>query len=363
MNIQDLHNQATRLVADYPDLGESEIAELLRQAQPLAPTASVGVASHKAKQRQNGVGMLEPILADPSVTEVMINGAGQVWVDANGSVTPSGISLDAREITVLIERMLDPLGLRVDRSVPFADGRLADGSRINVVIPPLAPDGPLVTIRRFSKAPLPLTAFGPQSLVDVLVELVDTRATILVVGGTSTGKTSLLSSLVAHVSFTERLVAVEDTAEIQWGGQHVVRLEARPPNSEGVGEVTLRTLIRNALRMRPDRLVVGEVRGSEALDLILALNTGHRGSLATCHANGPVEAIMRLETLAAMGAGDTPSHVFRQQLLSGVDSIVHVERCGSQRKVVRVVAVVATSNKGWGTDQNIGYELQDRWVA
>ena len=357
MGTEDLETLATNLAANNPDLDIDELGELVRQNQPLAPAWSVATAVLKARQRQTPMGLLAPLLGDRCVGEIMINGPGKVWVDDSDGLNQTEVKLQADEITVLIEHMLDPLGLRVDRSSPFADGRLKDGSRIHIVVPPLAPDGPVITIRRFAESPLPLSAFGPPELVEILIELVESKATVLVVGGTGTGKTSLLGSLIQHMSPSERLVVIEDTAELRWENKHIVRMEARPANSEGVGEVTLRTLIRNALRMRPDRLVLGEVRGPEALDLILALNTGHRGSMATCHANSPLEAVLRLETLAAMGAGDTPTSVIRQQLLSGIDSIVYLERSGPQRKVAAVIDVV----KHVDHTLNQQHDFQDRW--
>jgi pilus assembly protein CpaF len=222
---------------------------------------------------------------------------------------------------------------------PYADARLPDGSRINIVVPPVAVDGPVVTIRRFGVEGRLLDAFGPPGVIGLLKALIEHRASMLVVGGTGAGKTTLLNALASHVPPRTRIVTIEDTAELQLTGDHVVRLEARPVNREGNGEVTIRDLVRNALRMRPDRLIVGEVRGGEAFDLLLALNTGHAGSLTTCHANGPLQGLRRLETLALLGGVDLPVEAVRVQMLEAVDVVVHVDRTGRNRRVVSVSEV------------------------
>jgi pilus assembly protein CpaF len=315
------------------------LAEELRRSDPLLPTASVAAIAGRSLQRAAALGPVDPLLADPEITEIMINGPGTVWLDRHGRIESSGLSLTAGDIALVIERVLDPLGLRVDRSQPFVDARLADGSRVNVVVPPLAVDGPVVTIRRFSGVAVPLAAFGPPEVVELLTEATRARRTLLVVGGTGAGKTTLLGSLGSVIDPGERVITIEDTAELRLPGRHVVRLEARPANSEGVGEVTMRTLIRNALRMRPDRIVIGEVRGPEALDLVLALNTGHDGSLATCHAGGPLAGLRRLETLALLGGLDVPAAAIRTQLVSAIELVVQVARDGDDRRVVEVAEV------------------------
>jgi pilus assembly protein CpaF len=210
---------------------------------------------------------------------------------------------------------------------------------VNVVVPPLAVDGPVVTIRRFARRAVPLTSFGRREVVELLTQATAARATMLVVGGTGAGKTTLLGSIGGLLDPDERVVTIEDTAELRLPGRHVVRLEAHPANSEGVGEVTLRTLVRNALRMRPDRIVIGEVRGPEALDLVLALSTGHTGSLATCHAGTPLAGLRRLETLAQLGGVDVPAGAIRSQLASAIDLVVHVARIGGERRITEVVEV------------------------
>lgn len=328
----------TELLAAVPAVPTAELTELVRRADPLLDSISVADTVTRAMARASGLGPIEPHLDDPDVTEIMINGPGPVWLDRGGRLQPIG-HVDSDEIGLLVERILDPLGLRVDRSTPFVDARLPDGSRVNVVVPPLAVDGPVVTIRRFSPRAVGLDDFGPPEVVADLMARVEARDTILVVGGTAAGKTTLLNALGGLLDPFERIVAIEDTAELRLPGAHVVRLEARPANSEGVGAVTLRTLVRNALRMRPDRIVVGEVRGEEALDLILALSAGHNGSLASCHASSCAGGLRRLETLALLGGADLSPLAVRSQLLDAVDLVVEVSRDRGRRRITEIVAV------------------------
>lgn len=326
-------------LVDRPNASEGELGEMLRSQHPLLNTNRVQSAVSRALDRAHGLGPLGQFLERPEVTEVMVNGPGRVWLDCDGSLVETSVTLNADEIQVITERILDPLGLRVDRTSPMVDARLSDGSRVNVVIPPLAVDGPVLTIRRFSVVTLPLSAFGPPPVVQLLEALVKARATMLVIGGTGAGKTTLLNAMGQHLEAGERVVTIEDTAELRLSGRHIVRLEARPANSEGVGEVSIRDLVKNALRMRPDRLVVGEVRGGEALDLLLALNTGHSGSLATCHANSPVAALHRVRTLALLGGVELPVSAITPQVIDGFDVVVQVVRAGATRDVTSIVEV------------------------
>lgn len=290
-----------------------------------------------------GLGPLESLLSDTAVTDVLVNGPGEIWVDRRGELSRVDTSFGGEgEMYALIERVIAPLGLRVDRSCPMVEGRLPDGSRIHVVIPPAAVDHPVIAIRRFTQAVGSLEELvdcGSATPVQAqgLREAVTGRRTLLVSGGTGTGKTTLLNVLAGIVPETERVVTIEDAAELQIPG-HRVRLEAHPANSEGVGELTVRQLLRSALRLRPDRLVIGEVRGSEAMDLIWALNTGHRGSMSTVHANSPEEALWRLETLA-LSAGDTSPIAVQRQLMAAVDLVVQLERVGPHRRVSSLVEV------------------------
>lgn len=332
------------VVIDHPGVERAQLVEAVRHVHPLLDTSTVGalVDRVRGRSRLDGLAALQPLLDDPAVTEVMVNGPGPVWVDRGGPPQPTELTLGGHDIGLLIERILEPLGLRVDRTSPWVDARLADGSRVNVVVPPLAVDGPLVTIRRFAARPVPLASFAPPPVQALLEQAMAERRTILVVGATGAGKTTLLNALAAVLDPDERVITIEDTAELRLPGRHVVRLEARPASSEGVGAVDLRALVRNALRMRPDRLVIGEVRGPEALDLVLALNTGHRGSLATCHASGPSGALRRLEALALLGGVDLPAVVIRAQLADALDLIVTVARGADGAR--RITAVTGVSD-------------------
>ena len=294
-----------------------------------------------------GLGPLEPLLADPDVSEVMVNGPSGVWVERGGTLEATSIRLDAPAIEHLIEKVIAPLGLRVDRASPMVDARLPDGSRVNAVVPPLAIDGPYVTVRRFGAKAIALDAFCSRRVAAMLSWAVRARMNIVVSGATGAGKTTLLNALAAHIGRRERVVTVEDAAELQLPGDHVVRLEARPANAEGAGAVTIRDLVRNALRMRPDRIVVGEVRGAEALDMLQAMNTGHEGSLSTCHANTPADALRRLETMVLMGEVGLPLAAVREQLASALDIVVQVaRRPDGRRRVVEVAEVADADGEG-----------------
>ncbi len=294
-----------------------------------------------------GLGPLDPLLADPAVDEVMVNGGGEVYIEREGRVEPAGARFgDAGELMHAVERILAPLGRRVDEASPLCDARLPDGSRVNVVIPPLAVDGPCLTIRRFRRGGFSLAELVdnstlPGGVADHLAGAVESRATILVSGGTGCGKTTTLGALSGAIPARERIVTIEDAAELRLRQPHVVRLEARPPNLEGRGEVTIRQLVRNALRMRPDRIVVGEVRGAEALDMLMALNTGHEGSLCTVHANSAEEALRRIEVLALMAGVGLPHAAVRAQVADAFDLVVHQARgAGGERRVTSVAEVV-----------------------
>jgi pilus assembly protein CpaF len=301
-----------------------------------------------------GLGPLEVLLADPAVEEVMVNGSGRVYVERGGRIEATGVSFaDEEDLRNAIERILAPLGRRVDELSPMVDARLADGSRVNVVIPPLAIDGPAISIRRFGAerpGPAELVALGTLSEAQraLLGEAVAARRSVLISGGTGSGKTTMLNALSSFIAPTERVVTIEDAAELRLQQPHVVRLESRPAGVEGRGEVSIRDLLRNALRMRPDRIVIGEVRGAEALDLLTALNTGHDGALSTVHANSPADALSRLETLALMAGVGLPHAAVAEQVQRGIDLVVHLQRRpdGSRRvtdisEVVRAAGATA----------------------
>jgi pilus assembly protein CpaF len=293
-----------------------------------------------------GLGPLEVLLADPAVEEVMVNGPGTVYIERGGRIEATDVVFaDEEELRNAIERILAPLGRRVDELSPMVDARLADGSRVNVVIPPLAIDGPLVSIRRFgARRPGPdeLVALGTLTAAQrrSLEAAVAGHRSVLVSGGTGSGKTTLLNALSGFIAAGERVVTIEDAAELRLQQPHVVRLESRPAGVEGRGEVTIRDLLRNALRMRPDRIVIGEVRGPEALDLLTALNTGHDGALSTVHANSPADALSRLETLALMAGVGLPHAAVAEQVQRGIDLVVHLERRADGARVVTEIAEV-----------------------
>jgi pilus assembly protein CpaF len=330
--------------------GSDDLAATVRllvdeEAAILAPADRAEIAARVVRDSV-GLGPLEILLADPLVEEVMVNGPDRVFVERGGRIEPTEVAFaDEDELRNAIERILAPLGRRVDELSPMVDARLADGSRVNVVIPPLAIDGPAISIRRFG-AERP----GPDRLVELgtldpgqrdrLADAVRARRSILVSGGTGSGKTTLLNALSSFVAPTERVVTIEDAAELRLQQPHVVRLESRPAGVEGRGEVSIRDLLRNALRMRPDRIVIGEVRGPEALDLLTALNTGHDGALSTVHANSPRDAVARLETLALMAGLGLPHEAIAEQVRRGIDLVVHLQRMPDGSRRVTEIAEV-----------------------
>src|SRR5829696_518051 len=321
-----------RLVAESGDGTDGDLAARIRAlVEREAGVLDAGAREQLAEriaQRAFGLGPLEPLLADAAVEEVMVCGTAPVWVERRGRLERTAVRFGGeRELRDAIERILAPLGRRVDEAEPLCDARLPDGSRVNVVLPPLAVDGPVLTIRRFRRrgfTPDELVAGGTltQPLLAFLARAIRARCTLLICGGTGSGKTTTLNALSSFIDPRERVVTIEDAAELRLRQPHVVRLEARPPNLEGRGEVTIRRLVRNALRMRPDRIVVGEVRGPEALDMLTALSTGHDGSLSTIHAGSPAEALRRVETLALMAELGLPHAALRDQVCDAFDLVV-----------------------------------------
>lgn len=325
------------VLADDVRADASAIGAVVRSAAPLVDDTTVASVTRRVQARMQGLGMLDDLLADDAVTDVMVNGAGPVWIEANGEVRPTDVVLDEAAVHQLVERVVTPLGLRADRRTPLVDARLPDGSRVHIAMPPLAVDGPYVTVRRFAARTLPLRAFADEPIAERLVDAVHRRRSVVVSGGTGAGKTTLLNALCQHLGNGERVVTVEDAAELRIPGSHVVRLESRPATADGLEAVSIRELVRNALRMRPDRLIVGEVRGGEALDMVQAMNTGHDGSLSTCHANGPLHALRRLETMVLTAGVDLPLRAIRDQLVGAVQLLIHVERGVGGRRSIRDV--------------------------
>lgn len=327
-----------------PALPEA-IAGLVADDAALLSEAARAEVADRVLRETVGLGPLEELLRDPEVEEVLVNGHEEIWVERGGRLRRTEIEFDDEEgLRDVIERVLGPIGRRVDELSPMADGRLPDGSRVNVVIPPLAVDGPALSIRRFAGIrpdPEELVdrgTFDPE-LRELLADAVAARRNLIVSGGTGSGKTTVLNAVSTFIAPGERVITIEDAAELRLGQPHVVRLESRPAGIEGSGEVTIRDLVRNALRMRPDRIVIGEVRGAEAMDLLVALNTGHRGALSTVHANGAADAMRRLETLAMMAGLGVPHEVVREQLTNAVELVLHLEREGEERRAAELCEV------------------------
>jgi len=318
---------------------DAEVRALVEREAGALPEVEREALCQRVLLLATGLGPLEPLLSDPAVDEVMVNGPEWVYVERRGRLEQSGVRFGSEaELMHAIERILAPLGRRVDEASPLCDARLADGSRVNVVIPPLSLSGPCLTVRRFRREGFSLrelVAGGtlPAEVAELLALCVAARASVLVSGGTGSGKTTTLNALSGAIPGEERIVTIEDAAELRLRQRHVVRLEARPANLEGRGEVTIRQLVVNALRMRPDRIVVGEVRGAEALDMLQALNTGHDGSLTTVHANSARDALHRLEMLVLMAGVELPIKAIREQIAGGFDLLVHISRLvdGSRR--------------------------------
>jgi pilus assembly protein CpaF len=317
-----------------------------------------------------GLGPLEPLLADPSVDEIMVNGPGAVLIERAGKIEPTDVTFESEQALMhVIERVLSPLGRRIDEASPLVDARLSDGSRINCVISPLSLNGPVLTIRRFRKRGFTIEELVASGTITPDLErlftlCVRTRLNLVVSGGTGSGKTTLLNVLSSLVGSGERIITIEDAAELRLRQEHVVRLESRPPNLDGEGEVTIRALVRNALRMRPDRIIVGEVRGPEALDMLQALNTGHDGSMTTVNANSAPDAVRRIETLALMAGVALPHSAVSGQIASALDIVIHLERDRTgARRVTSVAEVVRTAGEAGVREFYTLHDGKARFVA
>jgi pilus assembly protein CpaF len=311
----------------------SRLAEnvLAQEAMPLS-TADRDRLVNDVQHELFGLGPLEPLLADPTVCDILVNSHGKIYVERRGKLEVTDVAFkDDEHLMRVIERIVSSVGRRIDESSPMVDARLRDGSRVNAIIPPLSLDGPVLSIRRFGAEPLRMNMLIEnkaltRDIADMLQMCVNARLNVLISGGTGAGKTTLLNALSAYIPEDERIVTIEDSAELQLQQPHVVRLETRPPNIEGKGEVTQRDLVRNSLRMRPDRIVIGEVRGGEAIDMLQAMNTGHDGSLTTLHANTPRDALARLETMIQMTGMRLSDRAMRQQIAAALDLVIQVAR-------------------------------------
>jgi pilus assembly protein CpaF len=354
---QELKVRIHQRLLDRADLAvmESLPAERLREEiailveRLLAEAAVVVNDSERAslvrdiQHEMLGLGPLEPLLADPTVSDILVNGHAQVYVERRGKLECTEVRFaDGAHLLKIIDKIVSRVGRRIDESSPMVDARLPDGSRVNAIIPPVALDGPVVSIRRFAVVPLKIEdilqykTLTPE-MASILQGLAKAKVNTLISGGTGSGKTTMLNILSGYIPASERLVTIEDAAELQLQQPHVVRLETRPPNIEGKGEVTQRALVKNALRMRPDRIILGEVRGAEAVDMLQAMNTGHEGSLATIHANTPRDALSRLENMIGMAGLNLPPKSARQQISSAITAIVQIGRLADgKRKVVSI---------------------------
>jgi pilus assembly protein CpaF len=326
---------------------ERVVGHLLTREGPVLSNTERSTLIRQIVDASLGLGVLEPLLADETITEIMVNGAKEVWIERDGRLQRVNTSFaDDNQLYQTIDRIVSAVNRRVDESSPMVDARLPGGERVNVIIPPLSLRGPAITIRRFPRS-FTMDELTENGTLDeptrqLLGSCVRAKFNLIVSGGTGTGKTTLLNALSGFIPENERIVTIEDSAELQLKQPHVLSLESRPPNVEGKGEVTIRDLVRNSLRMRPDRIIVGEVRGAETLDMLQAMNTGHEGSIATVHANSTEDAIMRLETLASMTDLNIPFEALRDQVNSAIDVIVQLERSiDGSRRVVEIAAVAS----------------------
>lgn len=334
-SIQKLHTQCAE-----------RVEALLREEQIPLSSEEKQQLVREVMDEVFGYGPLDEFLRDPTVSDILVNGPHKVYVERFGRLEPTDATfLDNDHLMRVIRRIADNVGRRIDESTPMLDARLPDGSRVNAIVPPLALDGPAMSIRRFGANPLgmekliELDALRPE-MATFAQACVRCKLNVLISGGTGSGKTTFLNAVSRWISPDERLVTIEDAAELQLQQDHVVRLETRPPNIEGKGQVTQRDLLRNSLRMRPDRIIIGEVRGSETLDMLQAMNTGHEGSMTTVHANNPRDALRRLENMVSMAGLNYPVHAIREQISSALDLIIHLDRlAGGRRKVVEVVEI------------------------
>ena len=353
-----------------------EVGKVVASEQiPLTPPERARLVAEIAEDVL-GFGAIERYLADPTVTEVMVNAVDGIYVERDGQLELTDSSyLSEEHVRRVIERIVSKVGRRIDESSPMVDARLHDGSRVNAIIPPLAVDGPVLTIRKFAPHAytcdhlIELGSLSPE-LAELLEACVYGRLNVLISGGTGTGKTTLLNAVSQFIPENERVVTIEDAVELRLHQKHVIRLESRPPNIEGKGQVTIRDLVRNALRMRPDRIVVGETRGAEALDMLQAMNTGHDGSLSTLHCNSPRDAISRLETMVLMAGMDLPVRAIREQIASAVDVIVHISRMrDGTRRITQVCEVngmegeVVTSTDLYTFDYAAGRDEHGRFLG
>ncbi len=357
-----------------PEMSEEQLhAHVVRELDEILSAEATQLSNEERRSMVRsigadvlGLGPIEQFLSDPTVTEVMVNSNDAIFIERAGRLQLTGAQfMTAQHVRQVIEKIVAGVGRRIDESSPLVDARLPDGSRVNAVIPPLAVDGPMLTIRKFAKtalttADLVRTGMVPGEAVEFLEGCVRDHQNILISGGTGSGKTTLLNVLSSFIPEQERIVTIEDAVELRLDQRHVIRLEARPPNLEGKGQISIRDLVRNSLRMRPDRIVVGEVRGGEALDMLQAMNTGHEGSLSTLHANTPRDALSRLETMVLMAGLDLPARSIREQIASAVNLMVHLSRMGDgSRRVTEIAEITGIEGDTITLSTLFGFDHRD----
>ena len=314
------------------DFLRQKIQEIIKKEDLVFPKKIINNLINKVIHRINGLGPLQDLIDDDTVSEIMVNGTNTIFVEKNGKLEKTKLFFySEEELLNVINRIVSQVGRRIDKSSPMVDARLNDGSRVNAIIPPLSLIGPVLTIRKFSKTPFTLDELERLGSLNkttkkLLIASIKNKENIIISGGTGTGKTSLLNALAQHIDNSQRIITIEDSAELQLGHSHLISLESRPANMEGKGAIEIRDLVKNALRMRPDRIIVGEIRGTEAIDMLQAMNTGHQGSITTVHANAPLEALLRLETMVLMGDLKLPLPAIRQQIISAISLIIQLKR-------------------------------------
>lgn len=359
--LKDEHILTNEVLEDSIFL-QKRIQALLAKQEIVLPKRTLEKITRRVLHRINGLGPLEDILEDDSITEVMVNGKDSIFIEKNGVLQKTKLFFSSdEELLNIINKIVSKVGRRIDESSPMVDARLPDGSRVNAIIPPLSLGGPTLTIRKFSKTPFSLDDLIKKGSLskemrDFLQQCIDEKENMVISGGTGTGKTSLLNALSKLIDHKERIITIEDSAELQLEHPNLVSLESRPPNIEGKGAITIRDLVKNSLRMRPDRIVVGEIRSGESLDMLQAMNTGHEGSLTTVHANAPLEALYRLETMVLMGSVELPLQAIRQQIIGGITIIIQLERMkDGRRRIVRISRLL----KDLAKRERGEYELED----
>ncbi len=332
--IDEITRSVRHRILEHPLADQQQLRDIIAQIVPLVSDQTLDEYVAHVHAELFGLGAIEPLLADPQITDICVNGPGPVWIERYGSLQQSGVTVDREALETIIERMAAQSGQRADRLSPIVDIRLLNGARAHVTMEPVAIDGPYVAIRRFASTRLGLSEFCDLAMLEELVRIVQARTNVVVCGSTGAGKTTLLGALAEWFDPADRVITIEDTAELNLRHPHVIRLETRTPNAEGIGGVDMRQLVRASLRLRPDRLVIGEVRGAEAYDMLQALNTGHAGSFTTVHANDGIAALARLQTLCMLADASVTADIAHEMVLSAIGAIVVVKRLGDGKRVV-----------------------------